>query len=1442
VASSYIASGNTGIGTTTPWGTLSVEQIAGQTPLKPIFVVGDNGTSSPFMFVSQKGNVGVGTPAPITQFHVAGAVPKGATGSISTGASTNPITIYVQGRYAYVGDEISNDLQIFDISNPASPSSISSIPTDGNPESVYVQGRYAYVANGSASTLQIFDISNPASPTSVSSISTGLNPRSVYVQGRYAYEVNYSGNSLQVFDVSNPKSPSLVGSAPGDGVDGLYSVYVQGRYAYVVNQATATLQVYDVSNPMNPSNVGSVSTDLVPYSIYVQGRYAYVANGGASTLQIFDIFNPAAIPPSVGSIATDGAPWSVYVQGRYAYVANGSASTLQIFDISNPANPLNVGSVATDGAPMSVYVQGRYAYAVNCISNILQIFDVGGAYIQQLEAGGIETGTLATRSNLHVGNDADISGGLTVGNGGIFSSGGLGVTGTSSFMSYLGIGTSTPWGELSVDQLPGQGPLKPTFVVADNGTSSPFMFVSQKGVVGFGTSSPTNLLLNPGDVAIGRNSGLTSDLYVSGGLGVGNATTSDGDFAVGNNFVVFSNGAVGIGTSSPDRSASGTFRPRITSRGGLRIYSDMAGATGDELADIAVDDAGTLSIDTTNGKYAGGGYITITPKNAYYGVLIGDGAGAGILAYLNTFVVDSASGDYVNWIVSGNPSDTTGLVLTDSETVGVGTTSPWGQLSVDQMANQGRLKPIFVVGDNGTSSPFIFVSQKGVVSFGSSTPSTVLLNPGDVVVGRSNPGGASLTADMYISGGLGIGGATTSDNSLEINTGLRSGLGSGNGPFVNIYSNNRIAIGTTTSGYAMMNLSATSSYDGSRRYGQILADTVNQRFNYYAEEFWYELLADATADSANLGNHYLYIAVEEQIAANGCTWSIVNDTINGIWRTGEGSGGGSCLSFQSAAASGSDTNLTFNVANNVIFETYLKPSAAADADGETTVGLGVQTAGFQSIPSADGIYFANCSAAGTCGANWFGVVCTSGGCNFLTTNKAVKTATYQRLRFETHAGHVDFYINDNYVGKLTVTTPTGNMTWQINFSATSDTLDVDYVRIWQDDPGDSQVAVNSPPQKTLEMKQLLTAGSDLAELYPIANGMHDYDIDPGTLLSIATSSKVLPTTSTYQENMIGVVSTNPGQTLGANDGRDDFVKISLTGRVPVKISLEGGPVREGDQLTSSSIPGYAMRARIPNKRTAGMALESFDGTQGDIIIKNLPDGTPIATGEVLMFVNLGWSHFDSEFANGTSTPWIVDAETGQLTTSLALNLGGQSIENVKSIASASGNWSIDENGNLIVKSIKTHDLEVEGSGVTIHDTSDNAPYCVQVVNGSLTTTPGSCTPTLPLSSSGEVGAPTDNVGVDNATTPVQPEGLNNTPTLPTPTSASDISNGGVGTPALPSGRPTSPDASVGAEPTVEPSVPTPPSEPPPAEVTPPDTGTGAVTQEPPPPTLDPPQA
>ncbi len=141
---------------------------------------------------------------------------------------------------------------------------------------------------------------------------------------------------------------------------------------------------------------------------------------------------------------------------------------------------------------------------------------------------------------------------------------------------------------------------------------------------------------------------------------------------------------------------------------------------------------------------------------------------------------------------------------------------------------------------------------------------------------------------------------------------------------------------------------------------------------------------------------------------------------------------------------------------------------------------------------------------------------------------------------------------------------------------------------------------------------LFSGGADLAERYSSPD-----DLKPGEVVAIdfTDSHGVRRSTSAYQPEVLGVVSTNPGFVAGA------FTKgsfpIALVGRVPVKVSLENGPILTGDRLTAASMPGYAMKA-LRAGRTVGIALESLDMAKTE----PCPEDPRKSCGVVMMFVNL----------------------------------------------------------------------------------------------------------------------------------------------------------------------------------------------------------------------------
>ncbi len=134
------------------------------------------------------------------------------------------------------------------------------------------------------------------------------------------------------------------------------------------------------------------------------------------------------------------------------------------------------------------------------------------------------------------------------------------------------------------------------------------------------------------------------------------------------------------------------------------------------------------------------------------------------------------------------------------------------------------------------------------------------------------------------------------------------------------------------------------------------------------------------------------------------------------------------------------------------------------------------------------------------------------------------------------------------------------------------------------------------------------SGADLGELYMSKSG----SLEPGTIVSLDPTllAGVQPSSQAYDNQVIGVISTKPGLVIGDADQMNEgtAVIVALSGRIPVKVYDESGPIKAGDYLTSSTTPGHAMKATRP----------------GVIIGQALEDYNPEGNGTVLMFIKNGF--------------------------------------------------------------------------------------------------------------------------------------------------------------------------------------------------------------------------
>lgn len=99
------------------------------------------------------------------------------------------------------------------------------------------------------------------------------------------------------------------------------------------------------------------------------------------------------------------------------------------------------------------------------------------------------------------------------------------------------------------------------------------------------------------------------------------------------------------------------------------------------------------------------------------------------------------------------------------------------------------------------------------------------------------------------------------------------------------------------------------------------------------------------------------------------------------------------------------------------------------------------------------------------------------------------------------------------------------------------------------------------------------------------------------------------------------------------------VQVATSGIVPINVSTVNGNIKSGDQLTSSPIAGFAMKATSPGK-TIGRAVQDFSSSSNGAQIRDVSDSkgkqVKVAIGQAQVAIQLS----DWAGTSGASNPFV----------------------------------------------------------------------------------------------------------------------------------------------------------------------------------------------------------
>lgn len=773
----------------------------------------------------------------------------------------------------------------------------------------------------------------------------------------------------------------------------------------------------------------------------------------------------------------------------------------------------------------------------------------------------------------------------------------------------VGIGTTSPYARLSITSA---GITSSTLAFAvDNASSTQLMRIDDAGNISMGgdgfyydaSTTVSHLNAEFGSMSFDEDAGIVSWInlpFVSTTIPQGtimsySAQINNTDiltiYGETNGSGGLQNPRVGVGTTTPNAKLTIYSDTIATSSNALTVYNTSSTRL------LKVADSGDISFGNADGLYYEASSSVTYVNSLQTGPQSFD-EDAGIVSWINLPITTTTAGivnSYSAQIASNDiltiygETDGSGGILNTK--VGINSNTPMATLAVQGYASS---LPIFDVASSSGAS-FLRVLANGKVGIGTTTPR----NPLDVrAVGGTEEvlriGGGS-TNDTY---GFGVGGGSHA-------AGGYFGLWHFSAT-TNDWDTNVFLVTPTGDFYPQHNIQIAppSGYTNGNNLG-LFPQT------------------DATLENAVL-KLYGANALQFDVRPYTGTWGtqVTAMYINGVGNVG--------IATTTPLARLTIAGATIATSSN----------ALTVYNASTTRLFKVADSGDISMGSADGFYYEASTSISYVNS------LQTGGLNFddnaglvswvdMTIDNNATTGTPEGYTASLNGNPMILVYGDS-VGDGTVT----NMTVSIGTSTTST------YKLYIDAGGSANAGLGVNGYIKSSGFIAGTTTLDLAETYPLdpncsalgncpavgdvvcANEKNvniqipDPSNPSSTIDTVNTLFVIEKCSATSTDNAIGVVSANPGFVLGGYDLNDTlksknpglypstYQPVALSGRVPVNVSLENGPIKAGDLLTSSVQPGVAVKAVEPG-RVIGVALESASATSSVPTIK--------------MFVNPHWS-------------------------------------------------------------------------------------------------------------------------------------------------------------------------------------------------------------------------
>ncbi len=884
---------------------------------------------------------------------------------------------------------------------------------------------------------------------------------------------------------------------------------------------------------------------------------SYSGTGGINANQLLG--STWAIPGAIGATTANTGAFTTLI----GTTLNGLTIT------NNGSNTLSIASGKALTASNSLTFTGTDAtsFVFPTISNDIVGRTVTQTLTNKTIAAGLNTISGITSTNLTAGDFSSVI------SSGLYS---INISGSAASATTATTATSATnfSGSLSGDVIGTQGS---TTVGKINGN-----------VLGLTTPTSGNFLIGNGTSWITRSIGSDATIDSTGALTLKNTGTA-GTFGSALNIPMFVTDAQGRVTSVTNTAISGLTNTNLSGSAGITNANlanaslTLAGNSGS--GSVSLGSTLTLSGAGISSITASGSTLTLTSTEADTLASV-TGRGASTSTSIST-----TGGATVT--SNGTLTASNGLTLTTGALNLIGTS---GALTLSGLSassiSSGANNLILTAGNFNTTATginstvvgqttaaagkFTTLTTTGVTDLANAGASNITLattGTGNVTVGNST-GTFALTSN----GGLNVttGGALTGIASLDTISTSGTALTFAGAGTISSTSTNGLTLDSGTTGNVNLGTGANAK---TVAIGNTTGGTT-LNLNSGTGNINFTVNGTGSSGKVQIGNSGtatpdLLVLDNGTADPTGVNGGMYYNSSTGKFRCFENSAWANCITppgtdIQHAASYDTDEALTNVAASQVTLGTVSVTPTAATGD--------IYVTGFAEVRSSNGTDQA------------FNLVIeTTNNCTGSTVGNASNTYTISS------AGSTTIHFGNIRVSGIAV--DAGASAHPYSLCASTATGDTDVLN-W---------AIEAT---------VIDTGADLAELYTT----NDMSLEAGDVVSLDSSLRtgVQKSQSAYDLHLLGVIATNPGLVIGGVTSEGvGALPVALSGRVPVKVSTENGDISSGDYLTSSSIPGIAMKATQTGSNI-GMALSNYNN-----------DGV----GTVLVFVKNGASAIASDISH-----------------------------------------------------------------------------------------------------------------------------------------------------------------------------------------------------------------